>query len=471
MNVNLIGQLFDLVDTSLDQNIAYVVDNQSVSYAELRNHSFCAAGYFYDRGIRPGQVVAMCCDDSLLWPPAWFGLILLGAIPLNIPPLSQINVLQDILDDSCANAVLLDKADSTVPQTQFVLDRAVIEYSSPLPHEHIYNHEADDEIFFLLSSGTSGKRKIISHSRRDLFNSFVNTPNPYGLNSSSQIYCGVKLSTSWGMLLGLLGNLALRYTVVLSDIDRDFLHIDQTLQQHNITHLMLVPKTLSFIHNNCNKLPNTVDRIYVTGEFCSSDLIDKTQQKFKIPVLDCYGSGEVRCWVVLTNFDNDQKIGSLGKPGPGVQLALTQPDGMPAKVGEIGKLSINHPNVFNGYKNDAIGCCLSNQDCWYHTQDYMRIDTSGYYFYVGRESDMINSNISLLEIESKIAKIIQSNDVVVIANNNQITACLLQGSITTAQTDHVNDLVDKILFVSEIPVTLGTSKKSRNFKELTQYAV
>ena len=463
---NLIARLFDRY--SSDQSTAFCIDQTSISFAELKQQSFFAAEYFRTQGIQPGETVALFCEETLLWPVAWYGLILLGAIPLSIPFSSDRRFLRD-LDVA---AVVLDEIDQSLSVPQLILDQRLIQHGIALADVH--QHDPDDVILCLLSSGTSGNQKIIQHRCRGLISSFAETANPYGLAPASRVYCSVKLSSSWGMIMGLLGNLAVGYTVVPANIARDFHRLDEILSQHLITHAMIPPRALLFMYEHCGHLPTSLQRIYVSGEFCPPDLIEKFQERFGITALDSYGCGEIRCWVVLVNHPDHYRVGSLGVAGPDIEVKIVSHDGQEVAPGEIGRAIIRHPGVFVGYKNNHEINARCIDQGWYITQDYMKKDPDGFYYYVGRESDIADVDgkfTTVFDLESRLGQILETKDLVVVVKDNQKIAFLPRANYTTSQTSDVYGLVDQIYFVTEIPVTPGSGKRSRNFEDLKKYVV
>ena len=97
-----------------------------------------------------------------------------------------------------------------------------------------------------------------------------------------------------------------------------------------------------------------------------------------VPVMEGYGMTETAT-VASVNTPDDYRIGSVGKPIPGVE----------AKVAEDGELLLRGANIFQGYyKNDeATGETLV--DGWLHTGDLAKIDDDGFIYIVGRKKDII----------------------------------------------------------------------------------
>jgi acetyl-CoA synthetase len=96
---------------------------------------------------------------------------------------------------------------------------------------------------------------------------------------------------------------------------------------------------------------------------------------------------------VLVNYpgadDYTVKPGSLGKPVPGLELQVQNPDGTPTAPGVVGELM------------------LWRRDQWETTKDLARIDADGYFYHAGRADDVIISagwTMSAVEIENTLLK-------------------------------------------------------------------
>lgn len=465
MNINPIADLLDR-NLECEQSVAYLYGPGSLTFRDLRSQSLCAATYFYACGIRPRQVVALCCEDSILWPVAWFGLVLLGAVPLAVPPRPDPDRLDSILARSQAVAVVVDRSCSRLPHSQIVLDQHMIDHAEPLAAKDIYQPGYNDTVLLLLSSGTTGLPKIIAHRRGPLLQSFAYTKNPYGLNNQCRLYCSIQLGTSWGMIMALLGNLASGYSVIVPRAITDFHHIADFLASQQATHAMLSPRALSFMIKHCPELPQSLNTVFISGDHCAPDVIETFQHKFRIPVLNSYGCSEVRCWAVLTEQHNDQRTGSVGRPGPGVELMLVDSQDQPVATGEVGRLCVRHGGILKQYLDDNDTAAYIKHG-WYHTQDYMRQDRDGFYYYLGKATDA--ADLGILETECKIRDLLATDDVVVLIANNKKIAFV--ASLLAAENQQAAYLVDELRVVSEIPSTPGSAKKSRDLETLQKYVV
>ena len=83
------------------------------------------------------------------------------------------------------------------------------------------------------------------------------------------------------------------------------------------------------------------------------------------------------------------KMESIGKAIPGVELKVIRGDGSDAAIGEVGELVARGSNIMPGYwrKPEATEKALVND--WYHTGDRAYQDDEGFFFAVGRLDDLL----------------------------------------------------------------------------------
>jgi acyl-CoA synthetase (AMP-forming)/AMP-acid ligase II len=94
-----------------------------------------------------------------------------------------------------------------------------------------------------------------------------------------------------------------------------------------------------------------------------------------------------------------RRLGSVGRPVPGVQTAIRDPAGVPLPPGEVGELWVRGPQVSGEYV--GLGSVL-DEDGWFPTRDRAWSDDDGYLFIEGRSDDVIirgGENIAPAEVE------------------------------------------------------------------------
>ncbi|WKW50229.1 AMP-dependent synthetase/ligase [Rhodomicrobium lacus] len=97
-----------------------------------------------------------------------------------------------------------------------------------------------------------------------------------------------------------------------------------------------------------------------------------------LPVRELWGLSE-SAGVGTTNLRGATKIGSVGKPYPGLDL----------KIDRDGEILIRGPYMFTGYAKDPEATALTFTEGWLRTGDLGRVDLDGYVYITGRKKDII----------------------------------------------------------------------------------
>ena len=98
------------------------------------------------------------------------------------------------------------------------------------------------------------------------------------------------------------------------------------------------------------------------------------------------------------------RLGSVGRPLPGVELSIREPEGEPGRRGEVGEIWVRGEQVSGEYL--GVGGAAV-EDGWFNTRDGGGVDDEGYLFVQGRLDDVIvrgGENLSPGEIEAVLVE-------------------------------------------------------------------
>ncbi len=114
-----------------------------------------------------------------------------------------------------------------------------------------------------------------------------------------------------------------------------------------------------------------------------------------IPVRELWGMSET-CGAGTTNLPGVTKVGSVGRPHPGLEL----------KISPEGEILVKGPYIFSGYAKDPDATEKALAGGWLHTGDLGRMDEDGFVYITGRKKDIIitsgGKNIAPANLEMEL---------------------------------------------------------------------
>jgi acyl-coenzyme A synthetase/AMP-(fatty) acid ligase len=224
------------------------------------------------------------------------------------------------------------------------------------------------------------------------------------------------------------------------------------------------------------------------GEPLNPKVISEWTRRFGLDIHDGIGMTEVM--VYLSNM-RDIKIrpGSCGKPQPGHICALVDDEGKPVPQAESGILAIKEtdPGLFKEYWNKPDKTKDSFKNGWFLSGDVLHQDEEGYFWFSGRNDDLIKASgyrISPFEVESAIISHPDVLECAVIASPDETRGTIVKAYVvlqdrTKASDKLVEDIQEhtkrvaapykyprEIDFVTELPKTQSGKIKRKELREL-----
>lgn len=201
-----------------------------------------------------------------------------------------------------------------------------------------------------------------------------------------------------------------------------------TLEKEACTGLSGVPSTFAILLNRSNLAKRELAQLrYVTqaGGGMSPELqrrLIETLPGKQIFIM--YGATEASARLTWLPPDKlSDKIGSIGRAIPNVEVDVLREDGTPCGVDEVGEIVARGANIMRGYWNDLDETQRVLDEHGYHTGDLGRRDAEGYLYVVGRKKDMIKAGahrIAAKEIEDAILEFRDVHETAVIGVPDEI---------------------------------------------------
>ncbi len=156
---------------------------------------------------------------------------------------------------------------------------------------------------------------------------------------------------------------------------------------------------------------SSVENCCIAGEPLNPEVYNQWQNLTGLKL--CEGFGQTESSVLIANFSwFEPKPGSMGKPSPLYDIDLIDERGETCAVGVEGRIIVRGvknkiPGLFTGYyKDDALTEQVMGGD-YYDTGDVAWRDNDGYFWFVGRNDDVIKCSgyrIGPFEVESAIVE-------------------------------------------------------------------
>ena len=388
-------------DKGVAIRIAYADGRETaLSFAELSDLSARFANYLVDRGIRPGDRVAIMLEPSPAFYLALFGAMLMGAVAVPLFTAFGTDGLRVRLDD-CTPAMLviapekaaLAQSTATMANAAMAVVVADDEFVAGLGDfapSFAPTTGADDMAMYQYTSGTTRQMpEAVKHRHRAVVTVAIAALYGTGVRPGDRFMCPSSPAWGHGLWHGTLAPLALGVSIAAWSGPFDPSRFLAVLADWRITNLSAAATHYRLI-KNCGEAPNhqyAIEKLSFTGEPIDTATAEFVEATFGRPVCSIYGTTEIG--VILVDYpgapDHRVKPGALGRPVPGVELQVQDRDGRPCPPGVIGEIK------------------LRRKGGWFPTKDRGSVDQDGYYFHAGRADDVIISagwTMSAVEIEN-----------------------------------------------------------------------
>ncbi len=377
----------------------------SVSYAALADRVNQFGNLLKEASMQPGDRLLMVVKDCAEFFYIFWGAIKTGVIPVPLNTLLKAKDYAYMIDDSAAAGIVwspeydceviaaLEQAEHHMAN-QWRQDDVVVMSTAANTTLKPHPASADDDCFWLYSSGSTGFPKGAVHRHRNM----VVTSQQYGVDvlgvrEDDVCFSAAKLFFAYGLGNGMTFPLWVGASSVLAadrptpDMTLDvFSRFRPTLYFGVPT---LYAAQLAAIDAGASCDMHSVRWCVSAGEALPADIFRRWKEKTGTTILDGIGSTEA-LHIFISNRPDLQKPATSGKVIPGYEARILNEHGSPVAKGEAGALQIRGSSTARIYWNKPEKTDETMlPEGWLNTGDIYRVDEDGCYVYEGRFDDMM----------------------------------------------------------------------------------
>ncbi|HEX3043744.1 MAG TPA: amino acid adenylation domain-containing protein [Bacillota bacterium] len=441
----MIHEMFAIQAQKTPEQIALVFQDQSLTYRELNEKANQLARVLWNKGIKPGTLVAIMMKRSVEMIISILGILKAGGAYLPVDssyPLDRINYL---LNDSNP-AILLTDA-SMAPKmtfTQAVVQVHLDELTGEVPELPKVN-EPGDLAYIIYTSGSTGVPKGVMVEHRGIANTILWRAHEYQFTVLDQVLQLFSHSFD-GFLTSFFAPVVSGATIVMPNDEeaKNPVIIKEYLVSHKITHFICVPALYYSLLEIAKpgELRN-LRMITLAGDKIDEGLVTQSKRlNPNLEVINEYGPTENS---VASTYFRDLHPGetvSIGKPIANSQVYIVDQAQKLQPIGVFGEIWVSGPGLARGYLNNPelteekffVRAAPPQEEIRetpvqriYRTGDLARRLPDGNLEFLGRIDHQVKIRgfrIELGEIEARLLQHEAIQQAIVIAkeNKNEVTA-------------------------------------------------
>ncbi len=383
-------------------------------FMELKRLSNRLANALADQGIGRGDRVGILLPQAPETAIAHIATYKLGAIAVPLFTLFGPEALEYRLGDSTAKALITDQngLEKVVPlrdrlpglETLMSIDGGpALGFHTELARASETfapcDTAAEDPALIIYTSGTTGPPKGALHAHRVLLGHLPGVEMPQDLFPQPGDLFWTPADWAWigGLLDVLLPSLhhgvpVLAYRFPKFDPEEAF----AILAEFGVRNAFMPPTALKMMRGVADpraRWSYDLRSIGSGGETLGEELLAWGREALGLTINEFYGQTE--CNLIVSNCAEILPVrqGSMGRAVPGHEVAVVDSEGRPLPPGEPGIVAVRRPDpvMFLEYWRNPEATAAKFAGDWLLTGDTARLDEAGYFWFQGREDDVISS--------------------------------------------------------------------------------
>lgn len=406
------------------------------TYNDIRLETNTIGQFLRDLGIKPEDRVCLFMDKIPELYLGFLGILKTGAIAQPLFSAFGDESLFIRLENAQTRAIITQKKHA--PKVRKILDKMPwlefliivdqdpgkpllqgevalnLEQLPKVEQFDVHPTRAESPSVLHYTSGTTGQPKGVKHVHYSLISQYLTAKWVLDLQDSDIYWCTADPGWVTGTSYGIIGAFSIGVTQCVLDAGFSAENWYRFIEKRRITMWYSAPTVIRSLMKAGDEIIGKFDlsclrHLASVGEPLNSEAVIWSERVFGKPFLDTYWQTETGS-IMITNFPGMKiKPGSMGKPFPGITATVIDQNTFEpfTETGKIGLIAIKPgwPSMMRTYWNNEETFNKKFRNGWYLPGDRSSIDNEGYFWFVGRDDDVINTGghlVSPFEVESAL---------------------------------------------------------------------
>lgn len=404
---------------------AIVDGDLRLSWAAFFQQVQAAASGLRASGVRPGDRVAIAVPSGFSYLTLYFAVPWVGAVLVPLNTRWTAHEIAQALDDCDPTLIIVSQeveaaehalAMANVPSRVVWLSEdgglGALDRLNGREEFLAFCADGDDPAAIFYTGGTTGGLKGAVLSHNNLCINALNTLWYLGLDDTSvHLHCGPLFHLASGARV-YTSTFAAARQVILPRFEPSA--VLETVEREKVTSLVLVPTMVRMLLDEQARARRDLSSLRIVT-YGAAPMPPALLRELMAALPDCgfangYGMTELSpTATAFTPADHrrwPQKLGSVGRPVPGVEIEILDANGQHVRCGAPGEIAVRGPTVMLGYWKQPELSASALRGGRMNTGDVGFLDDDGYLYLVDRLKDMIISggeNVYSVEVEAALA--------------------------------------------------------------------
>jgi acetyl-CoA synthetase len=317
-----------------------------------------------------------------------------------------------------------------------------LEDTLPVEKISIFPTKAESPSVLHYTSGTTGQPKGVKHVHYSLISQYLTTKWVLDLRDDDIYWCTADPGWVTGTSYGIIGPWSLGVTQCVLDSGFSAPAWYKFIEKYKVTMWYSAPTAIRSLMKAGDEVVknynlSSLRHLASVGEPLNSEAVIWSERIFGKQFHDTYWQTETGS-IMITNYSGMKiKPGSMGKPFPGITGAIVDSKTFePIKeTGKVGLIAFKPgwPAMMRTYWNNDEKYREKFVNGWYLSGDKATIDTDGYFWFIGRDDDVINTAghlVSPFEVESALLEHPAVGESAVVAKPDEVNMEVVKAFIT-----------------------------------------